>query len=171
MRLPRITLLALALPFIHAYDNASPFFVLSSDPYVRHPLPSCPHAPYSTNNSHSIPDDAPLKRAQIALSEDIESRLIKTLSACDKKSYYIFSQASVTADDLRHDRMPKLQKALGSVDGSKFLGIPDLVDDGFLKSATVAEGIDWECRQVGKKVRQAEEGECELYKLIVQTEC
>jgi hypothetical protein len=67
--------------------------------------------------------------------------------------------------------MPKLQKALGSVDESKFLGIPDLVDDGFLKSATVAEGIDWECRQVGKKVRQAEEGEQELFQSRIPAKC
>jgi hypothetical protein len=92
-----------------------------------------------------------LKRAQIALAEDIENRLIETLEPCDKQRYYIFSQVSVRADDLKNERMPRLQGALADIDGAKFMGIPDVVDDGWLKAESVSEKLGKACEARGKK--------------------
>ena len=98
----------------------------------------------------SLPKDAPLNRAQIALSQDIENRLIETLEACDKKWYYIFSQDHVTAEDLRGNKMAKLQKMLGGVDEAQFVGIPDLVEDGGLKPYNVKARLIAACEARGK---------------------
>jgi hypothetical protein len=56
----------------------------------------------------------------------------------------------VTAEDLRGDKMAKLQKALNNADGAKFLGIPDLVKDGGLRPQGVAERLREVCGQAGK---------------------
>ncbi|KAK5173487.1 uncharacterized protein LTR77_002168 [Saxophila tyrrhenica] len=130
MLLPRLGALLLTVTAAQAYKDASPFFLLSSTP---------------------LPADAPLKRAQIALASDIENRLIDTLSACDKHHYYIFSQDSVAANDLKDDGMPKLQKSLAGTEEGQFLGIPDLVADGGLKVGNVRTRLEEVCGKKGKK--------------------
>jgi len=62
----------------------------------------------------------------------------------------------VAANDLKDDGMPKLQKSLSGVDGEGFIGIPDLVADGGLRSGSVQARLEEACSGRGKRVVQCE---------------
>ncbi len=80
------------------------------------------------------------------MGEDIATRLEEYISPCDKKFYYIVHQDYVTAEHLRNGSMPKLQQSLsGVVDDAKFIGIPDVVDDGYLNARTISKYITEAC--------------------------
>ncbi|KAK3700104.1 hypothetical protein LTR37_016107 [Vermiconidia calcicola] len=130
MLLPRLPALLLAATTAQAFQNTSPFFLLSSEP---------------------VSSDAPLKNAQIALAEDVERQLVETLQGCDRKWYYIFSQNSVSAQDFRDDGMAKLQGRIAGAETGAVVEISEVVTKGRLSAGGVRERLEGACSAKGKK--------------------
>lgn len=97
-----------------------------------------------------LPSDYSLQSSQIALTKDVQDRLIDSLSACDKKWYYIFSQEHVGAEDLKDGAMPKLQRRLAEAGSDRVVQIPEVVQMGDLSAKTVAARLAEACAPDGK---------------------
>lgn len=95
--------------------------------------------------------DAPLKNAQIALAEDVESQLVETLQECDRKWYYVFSQDSVSAQDFRDDGLAKLQGRIADAEKGAVIEISEVANKGRLSAGGVRERLEGACSAKGKK--------------------
>ena len=100
---------------------------------------------------YRLRSDAPLRSTQIALTKDVEDRLIETLQDCERKWYYIFSQDSVRADDFKASSLPKLQKRIAGADAKAVIQIPEVALMGELNAESIQKRLEAACSSRGKK--------------------
>lgn len=92
-----------------------------------------------------------MKSSQIALAQDLEDRLIETLSECDRKTYHFITQQHVSAQDVQLN-MPKLQERI--IDATKkgsVVEVPEVVPAEGVDEFSLMRRLDEVCSKKGKK--------------------
>ena len=84
----------------------------------------------------------------MALSSDLESRIVDSLQQCDKRYYYIFVQDHVQANQLK-DSIPKLQGRIAEA-RSHVVEIPEVVANGGLSAESIVSRLEKACEAKGK---------------------
>ena len=81
----------------------------------------------------------------------MEDNLIETLGDCHHTWYYIFSQDSVRADDLKNGGMSKLQKSIEEVNEGHTRDIPEVARNGEFSALSIQTRLEKACSAKGKK--------------------